>query len=288
MNIRRMFDGIIIFLSAIAMTISPAVAGTVFFCSDGGAGGAGSVEAVLPLAKLGSLTLPRGRIMIKGNTAEVSEIPEWQFDRRRVLVGQVLDTRVSSHKAGSIISGVMFFTGGEWLGYFDNPLALETVNAGAVTVSGRIRSIADGTVTIRTLSGNEQTLPLSAVVSIHSPRAFHFSIPASLLCPSEDGDVLQASAQTALVSPTATPFRLAVLSRQVRNDLDDGDIPTRKLVAIGTMLSCIEIAQLVPYMVIPLYQSKISHEMLRREFYSLTRGENSPQANLSTNLLLPP
>jgi hypothetical protein len=271
-------------LAAVCL-VQPALSATIYFAADGGQG-TGSTEVALPMEKLGSVPVPRGRLLIRGNVAELSYIPEWQFDRHPALAGPVLDTQLSTSSRGNIISGLIFFNSGEWLHYYDNPAALETVESGAQSVSGHIESVQNGAITIQTLGGRAQTLPLTEVTAIRSPRAFRFSIPATALQKSADGNLLSGDARLAMLSATGTPFRVAALRRQVQAEMNDGDISTGKLVAAGTLLSFAELAQLVPYLVVPLYSSKIQHQMMNRQFYSLTQGENSPKANF-TNLLPP-
>jgi hypothetical protein len=251
----------------------PAGAFTVFFSADGGSGGSGSVEAALPLDKLGPVPLPRGRVWLRGNTAEVTVIPEWQFDPRTALTGPVLDTRLTSTKSGAVVTGIVFFDNGEWINYYDDPRAIDTVSTKSGSTSGRISNISNGLITLKTLGGQTALIALTDATAIRSPRAFTFSIPTTPLQQSVDGDPPFSEASTIALAPTATPFHIAALRTEMRKQMDDGDWSTRKLVAVGAFLSLVELAQFAPYIAIPVASSKTQHQMFRRQLFFNSHGE---------------
>ncbi|HEY9788834.1 MAG TPA: hypothetical protein V6D22_00450 [Candidatus Obscuribacterales bacterium] len=257
-------------LLLLVCTVMPAAATTVYFSPDGGSSGSGAVETALPMAKLGNVDLPRGRLRIQGNVAEISVIPEWQFDRHLALTGKVLDTHMQMVNGRTIASGVIIFTGGEWIGYYDNPQAIETVVSGSTVVNGRITDVSDSQVTVATAGGQTLSVPMSTITAIRSPRVFLFSIAGSALQAGVDGEPAHAEARTVSVVATGTPFHLAALRARVRRETADGDWSTGKLVAVGTFLSLIEIGQLTPYLVVPLYSSKTQHQMFRRQLFANT------------------
>ena len=240
--------------SALALTCatSPALAAAVLFAPDGG-NGTGSINAAMPLAKLSSITLPRGRALIKGDSITVSIIPEWQFDRVPVLAGTVLDTRMISNGTGSsTVAGVAIFTQGDWLRYLDAPGAIETVQTNEKELSGRIISISSGTLSIATPSGALVVVPLADVQDIHSPRVFHFSIPTSGLAAEDTATPYYTQANTIVLQSTERPLHLKALKQEVARQSADGDVSTRKLVFIGTTLSLLNLAQIAPLIAIPL------------------------------------
>jgi hypothetical protein len=259
-----------------AGAVLPAQATTVYFSPDGGTGGSGAVETALPMEKLGSVPLPRGRFRIRGDVADVSVIPEWQFDRHLALTGKVLDTRMQTLGARTILSGVVIFTGGEWIGYYDNPRAIETVITGSTAINGRITEVSESQVSLTTPGGQMLSVPMSTISAIRSPRVFDFSIGASSLQPGNDGEPAQAEVRTVSLAATGTPFHLSALRAEVRRETADGDWSTGKLIAVGTFLSLIEIGQLTPYLVVPIYSSKTQHQMFQRQLFTnnLTLGPN--------------
>jgi hypothetical protein len=268
----RAWISLVLSISA-SLCALPASAFTVFFSADGGAGGSGSVETAMPLDKLGSVPLPRGRFWLRGNSAEVTVVPEWQFDPRTALTGPVLDTRLSTTKAGGVVTGIVFFDNGEWINYYDDPHSIDTVNTKTGSTSGRITSINNGLITLKTVGGQTALIALTDATAIRSPRAFIFSIPTTPLQQSVEGEPPYAEARTVALTPTATPFHLAALRTEMRNQMNDGDWSTRKLVAVGAFLSLVELAQFAPYIAIPIASSKTQHQMFRRQLFFNSHGE---------------
>jgi hypothetical protein len=268
----------------------PALAFNVYFTADAPAAApsaavAGSAEAILPIDKLGTMPLPRGRFVLHGDRAQITMVPEWRFEPHVVLRGRVLDTQLSAAGGGTLITGTIFFDGGEWLSYYDSGSTLEAVSTQAATANGRIREIQDGNLLFSGLSGETMTIPLAQVTAIRSPRVFKFAITAGALGPAADGEPPAAVGRTVSLSPTGTPFRLRALASRVRREMDDGDVPTRKLILTGIALSAVELAQLAPYIAVPLSSSRLSHQMRMREFRSVT--EPLP-AGLTLHDLPPP
>jgi hypothetical protein len=236
---------------ALASSLSPAMAATMYFSPDNPAGATGAIDVVLPIDKMGSLPVPRGRIKINGNTAELSMIPEWQFDRDLVLYGTVLDTRIDNSGKQPIVRGVVIWTDGAWLDYFDDHKPDETVIANNVAVVGRIADITATDLGIES-GGTTTRTPLSAVSEIRSPRVFSFAIPTTSLQPRVANQGFYSDARSLTMQATSKPFRLAALKRQVNRQMDDGDWSTAKLVGVGTVLSLVELSQLVPTFAVPL------------------------------------
>jgi hypothetical protein len=229
----------------------PAGAATLFFNPDASSPSTGAVDVVLPIDKLSSVPVPRGRININGNIAELSMIPEWQFDRNIVLYGHVLDTRVDSSGKQPIVRGVVMFHDGEWIDYFDDRKPDETIVTATGSVHGRIADVQNSNITIE-VNGTPQAIPLANVVEIRSPRVFTFAIPTTPLQQRIDGQPFYSDARSISMNATSRPFRIAALRSTVSKQMDDGDLSTGKLVAIGTVLSLIELGQMVPTFAVPL------------------------------------
>jgi hypothetical protein len=275
MNMRRDIK-LITSLALCLLALAPANAATVFYSPDGGTGGSGSIESALPLDKLGPIPLPRGRFWIRGDRVEVSMIPEWEFDRHIVLSGPVLDTRLTQTSNGTIATGTLFFNQGDWLNYYDNPRAIETVTTQMQSVSGRITSVDNSQIVMTTIGGQTLVLPMASVTAVRSPRAFTFTIPGTSLQQGVDGEPSYADARRVMVHATGTPFRMAALRREVKQYMNDGDTSVAKLVAISTVFATLEFAQLLPYIIVPATGSHLQHQMFRRQLISNIK-ENVPQ-----------
>lgn len=250
---------------AAILNTSAALAGTVFFSPDNQDATSGSVETALQLERVGTVPLPRGRIVIRGNTAEITVIPEWQFDRRVVLFGPVLDTTVASTDSRSMVNGIAFLDAGEWINYFDNPRAIETVTTSSGTTSGRITEVTSTEIEVTSPGGQKTPVPLASVIRIISPRAFRFSIPASKFQTTTAGEPMVADASTLSITPIGAPFQVTALRSEVRRQMDDGDISTKKLVWLGAALSFIQLGQMMPALAVPLGTRPLSREMIRRQ-----------------------
>jgi hypothetical protein len=247
-----------------------AAAATMLFSPDSGSPMTGAIDVVLPIDKMGNLPLPRGRIKIQGNTAELSMIPEWQFDRDIVLYGTVLDTRIISGGKQPIIRGVILWKDGAWLEYFDNPRDKEDVIANGRTVSGRITEVV-GTSLEMDVNGTPTSIPLSAVSDVNSGRVFEFEIPTTPLQQRVADQPFYADARSIAMRATARPFRVAQLRSTIVKSMDEGDWSTKRLVAIGTALSLIELAQLAPTIAVPLGLGPGYMNQLRTRSFAVER-----------------
>lgn len=245
----------IICASASLLLASPsASAAQLLFSPDGGADGSGAIDTALPISKISSVPVPRGSLVIHGDIATVKTVPEWQFDPRTVLSGKVLDTRSSTQSGTNVISGIMFFDNGEWISYFDDKTALETVaTSDNHTFVGRISAITDGRIDVTQVNGVVVGVPLNTVHQVRSPRAFAFSIPLTGLAPGVSfSQPLELEANRVAISQLGRNFRLAQLRSVVQHENLDGDVSTGKLVALGTFVSLANLAQLAPLLAIPL------------------------------------
>lgn len=266
---------IIVLAIAVASSVIPVDAATMFFNPDTGSttvDSTGSIDVILPIDKMGSLPVPRGRININGNEATLTMIPEWQFDRDNVLSGTVLDTRIDSSGKQPIVRGVLIWTDGSWIDYFDDHKPDETVIANGVAVTGRITEVTATDIAIES-GGKVVRTPLSAVSEVRSPRVFSFAIPTTPLQKRVSDQPFYSDARSIAMVATAKPFRLAALKSTIRRQMDDGDWSTAKIIGTTTLLSLVELAQLVPTFAVPLGVGPHYENQLRqRSFQVLSRG----------------
>jgi hypothetical protein len=250
-------------------------------------GEAGQVSVKMPLEKIGSVSVPRGRLRIKGNLAEVSTVEEFQFDHQVVLSGPVLNTRQHVEKGKLEITGTAYFSEGDWLTYLSPPVFDETLSTTSGDIHGKILSIDSETAVVRTESGQQEKIPVASINEIHSPRAFSFAISAVPPLAVPSGQPYETDATRVALTQTAHQFRAFALRSELRKN-GDGDLTRGQLIAVGTAISAIEIGQMVPFIVVPLLYNHLSQEQQRREFAVLTSPININSSIGVPNYLVPP
>lgn len=226
-------------------------AATMYFAPDSPTSLSGAVDVVLPIDKMGSLPVPRGRIKINGNTADLTMIPEWVFDRQHVLQGTVLDTRIDNSGKQPIMRGVIMWTDGPWIEYFDDRKPDEEVVANGVSVIGRVTEITATDIAVES-GGTVSRTPLAAVSEVRSPRVYTFAIPTTSLQQPSGSQQFYSDARSITMAASAKPFRLPVLKSSIQRQMDTGEWSTKKCIAVGSVLSLVQLSQLVPVMVVPL------------------------------------
>jgi hypothetical protein len=240
-------------LAIFGLIAGEAQAAQLLYSPDGTADGAGAIDTALPLSKIEGVPLQRGTFTVHGNIAEITTVPEWQFDHRSVLDGRVLDTRKTGAPGRASITGIIFFDAGEWIGYFDDKSAVETITTDKGTLAGRITGLSNLDLELTQLNGQHIAVPLSSVRELRSPRAFRFQIPLSGIATSFDfSQKLELDAATVSLSPIGRTFRLASLKTLVHKQSEDGDISTAKLAVMGSAVSLLNMAQLAPLLGITL------------------------------------
>lgn len=234
---------------ALLLAVNPVAAATVSFIPDGGSN-SGAIDSFIPVDKIGTMPLPRGRVVFRGNVIEVTMIPEWQFDRQVVLRGPVLDTNITADGGQAVFRGTVFFNEGTWLPYFDSAKVVEDVRTKDSEFHGRITAISADTVTLAAKDGTLHQIPLRDIIDIESPRAYTFKLPVVSPTTINPAQPFQASSVSLSFNSSDRPIRAAALKSQLAKG--DGDWSTKKLVAIGTILSLVELGQLAPLLAVPL------------------------------------
>ncbi len=228
-------------------------------------GTTGKVTAKIPLEKLGSVTIPRGRLKIRGGWAEVSTVQEFQFDHNVVLSGPVLNSQQKVSNGNLEISGLAYFSDGDWLPYLSTAAFEETVKTRGEELTGRILSMDRQEAVILLASGQKKEIPVAQIRDIHSPRAFRFVITGAAPEGVPPGQPYETEASRLSMLQTARQFRVTALRTDLRRR-GDGDLTTGQLVAIGSLMSAIEIGQMVPFLVVPLQYNRLHQNAFQREF----------------------
>jgi hypothetical protein len=227
-------------------------------------GNGGRLTAKMPLEKLGSINIPRGRFKIKGNWAEVSTVEEFQFDHYTVLSGPVINTQQTLERNKFEITGLAYFCKGDWLSYLSTLVFQETISTDTDEFTGQVVSVDDDLVLFRSTSGQYQKIPISIIKDIDSPRSFRFKLAGDLPNGVEGGGVYEAEANNVNLTQANRQFRLTALSRALQKQ-GDGDLSKGKLIAIGTLINTIEIGQMTPFLVLGLLYNHLRTNGLRAE-----------------------
>jgi hypothetical protein len=227
-------------------------------------GNGGLLTAKMPLEKLGSIEIPRGRFKVKGNWAEVSTVEEFEFDHHTVLSGPVINTQQKLERNKFEISGLACFCKGDWLAYLSPLMPEETIRTTTGELSGQIVSTENDLVTFRTNTGQYQKIPLSAIKDVDSPRCFRFEIAGTLPDGIQEGEDYEAEVNKLNLVQVNRQFRLTALNRALQKQ-GDGDLSKSKLIAIGTLINTVEIGQTAPLLVLGLLFNHIKANALKTE-----------------------
>lgn len=231
----------------------------------------GSVAGVFPIEKLGTIPLPRGRLQLEGASANVTVVPEWRFERLSVLAGQVLDSHATVLNGGSLIQGVILFDRGDWINYFDDRSSPEEIETTKVRIIGHIQEIAASSLKVVGADGKTTSVPISDITRLKSSRAFQFTLRASTLqaLPS-NGLTYSAPVLTVALQPeSGMPPSARALRALMRKLMDDGDLSTARLVAIGAAFDLAQLGQVAPAMIVPISSGRLASKMLQRQMQSL-------------------
>jgi hypothetical protein len=231
--------------AALAMLLAPlkASAAAVSFAPQPNLNG-GAVLGRVPLANLGSLTLPRGRAYFKSNIVEITAVPEFQFDREQVLSGPILKCWSTISGKTASINGIAYFQEGEWIKYIDENAPDKVVTSNDTYV-GQITAMKNGMLEVTPDLGTPKQIPIADVQQIISPRAYSFSLPVSAFLSVPQGQPISGETTQVTMKPTS---RVIALSAVKRDPLmrGDGDVSNKKLVALWAGLEGVQLAQFIP------------------------------------------
>ncbi len=163
-------------LSLLMAILAPfsALAATVNYVpGTGGAGG--TISTQVPLTKVGKLNIPDGVATLHDHTIDV--VGTLAGTKQNVLSGVVLKADVSVSGSHGKLTGLAYFRQGPGLTAIDDPNAEETIDVkGGRVISGHIVSINRDQVEIVDRSNTNQQVATVDVSTIHSPRAFAFTM----------------------------------------------------------------------------------------------------------------
>lgn len=266
-------------LAVTLMCLQPGALAASINYTSGPVGGFAGLHGSIKLEKLGSVAIPRGRMTFRGNTVELTTIPEWQFDREVVLSGLVLKTSVQVSGQESVIKGIAYFQDGSWLQYVDNQGVDDSVVTADGTTVGKIESVSETAITLKLANGERRQIAHSAITEFYSPRAYNFSMPATAAAPIAAGQSFAAESTGLTLKPTEKIYHLAALKADPGLQ-SDGDWSTKKLVLIGTVLTAMQTAQFIPILCVALREGHMSRRAAKQIFQTQTQPSITP-----TNIL---
>ncbi len=99
----------------------------------------------------------------------------WLFDRHNVLTGVVINSKLVTEGSSSVITGLAYFTKGEWLTNLGRNQASEivTLNDG-MALSGHIGGANSTALDMVLADGTRRSVNFSDIAAIQSPRAYPF------------------------------------------------------------------------------------------------------------------
>lgn len=199
-------------LLSLALLVCPgAFAGQLAFTANGG--NITAFEGDVESKSIGGVALPKGSISISGNTINVNAVPDWLFDRHNVLTGVVINPKLATEGSSSVITGLAYFTKGEWLTNLGRNQASEivTLNNG-MALSGHVGGASSTALDMVLADGTRRTVNFSDIAAIQSPRAYPFRIPASSVKIEPSDGSYTAEVASASFTPAMFHSRLSLFS----------------------------------------------------------------------------
>ena len=197
----------LILIAASFLICEPAFAVPLNMVTAGGDVGQ-SIEFRIDAEQMGQILLRNGLVKMAGKSVTVHSVPEWLFDRHKVLSGKMVSSKfIGAAGQPSTISGVVYFFEGDYLQHLDKSRAKDQITlTDGRSFIGKVTKVNDASVTFQTLpggtaTGGTQEFQFSEVKLLDSPRAYFFSIPVSDV-KLQDASGLAADAKAITFVPT--------------------------------------------------------------------------------------
>lgn len=271
-------------ISSIALTAMLAVpqagfAGTLRIAPDAPAGSLESLDLACVVDSIGQIKIPRGRLVVRNGRAELSCIPEFQFDRVPVLDGALIKQSLNS----TAVDGVIFILEGPWLQHLAQQGQLDSVSTASGTTQGRITNIENGTIELDAIDKKHVSINLSDVTNLQSPRALSFHVNTIGAAATNLASGANAETGRATLTPVRYGDKVSIANlnglRQELKKQEDGDMSNRKIAAICTGASLLQLAQTAPLITLALQYDRMARTAYYKQLQQLT-GYQMP--NLGT------
>lgn len=217
---------------------------------------AGKFTGELPIARIGAIALPDGMLRFSDDEMVIEAVPDWLFDRERVLKGVIVRAEVAAQAKSSVVAGLVFFLEGAWLKNLGSARTYDRI----ITVSGeeivgRITARAGQGFSVQPEKGGIRKVNFSEIKTVVSPRAFAFNIatPTARLSPTDTTLTIESNLIT--LAPSISQFRLASRPLVPRTELAGTDpVVTKK--AMATFLAIDLFSEIAPAIAIPLVMNR--------------------------------
>lgn len=261
------------------IVMQPAFAGTLRIAPDAPVGSAEALDLACVVDSLGQIKIPRGRLVIRNGGAEITTIPEFQFDRVPVLEGVLIKHTLTP---GSV-DGSVFILEGPWLQYLAQQGQIDTISTASGTTQGKISDIVNGVLEMETIDRKRLSFNLSEITSIQSPRALSFHVSTIGAAAANLGPGATAETGRATLSPFRPADKMTIanlggLKRDLKKQ-EDGDMSNGKIAAICTGASLLQLAQTAPLITLALQYDRMARGAYYKQLQQLT-GYQMP--NLGT------
>ncbi len=204
---------ILVVLVLLTVSAVPCLAVPINFSASGSQ--VTALEADVPLRSIGGLLLTKGSVSISGNTIEVNAVPDWLFDPHAVLSGVVINSEMQNKGEQTIVSGLVYFSGGDWLPNLSRGRALDVVTSVSGTaISGRIQRTTENSLEIQLIDGTRKSIPFKDIADLTSGKAFNFELPSTKLKIQPDNSTYEADAATISFKPSTTRGVLNFVARR--------------------------------------------------------------------------
>lgn len=165
----------------------------------------GVTKGDIPCHKIGALLLAEATALINGDDISIQGKEKVDSVAHELVSGKIVNQARSGPDSSPTLSGIVYFNQGPVLPMLEPHCSGESVDRkdGSKLV-GRITELNKYAVKIVPLNGAEQTIPMSAVQAIHSPKVFKFSLRVSGGQSSENQ--LKGDARNIFFEPTCRPL----------------------------------------------------------------------------------
>ena len=259
-----------ILLAALLALPQAGLAGTLRLAPEAPVGSPESLDLACVVDSIGQIKVPRGRLVVRNGRAEVTTIPEFQFDRVPVFDGVLVKHAI----AGGSVDGTIFVLEGSWLQYLGAQGQTDSISTAAGTTQGRISDIANGVVEVETVDRKHVSINLGEITSIQSPRALSFHVStlgaaSANLAPGVNAETGRATLSPYRPADKITIANLGGLKRELKKQ-EDGDMSNRKIAAICTGASLLQLAQTAPLITLSLQYDRMARAAYYKQMQQLT------------------
>ncbi len=255
-----------------------ALAAAVSFSPNANTNG-GNIIGRIPMTKLGSLKLPRGRAYFKSNELEVTAVPEYQFDRTLVLSGPILKCWSSIDGTVASVNGIVYFQDGDWLKYIDENVPDKVITANNV-YTGQITGLKNGTLEI-TPEGSQTPVSVSIadLQDVSSPRAYRFAVPVNAFLAVPQGQPFEGESTDVSMRASSKIIAMSAVKRDPLMQ-GDGDVSKNKLIALWAGLTTVQALQFLPFAIL---EGPMRRDLVRQ--YHSRMQQSEIQSNTATTTL---